>query len=502
MGMTIALLSGLLLALSMPGPNLGWLAWIALVPLFWALDEKDPKQAFRIGWLAGIVFFGALLYWLYTLWDWASAFILVGYLVLIGYLGLYWGAFSALYSLLSRRLPRWTFLIAVPALWAVLEFTRSLTRFGFPWGQVADALYLELPFVQLASITGPWGVSFLVVLTNYLLYLGMKSRQWRYPLVALLVMGVAFTWGWLEMGRSLPQGRPLHIGLVQPNIPQRIRSDPKRLNEFLSIHQRLLEEIAQEEEAHDLVILPESILPTLVLEDFQVRQVFTEWADAHDNFLLLGTFTQDAQSIYNSVVFLSPQGEVVDTYDKVQLVPFSTEYFPGVRLLDQLGLWRWFPIGRLGALTPGKGFEPLKTDLGALATPICFESIFPEISRDFVRGGAQLLITITNDAWFKNTWALPQHFAKGVFRAVENERYFVQAANTGISGIIDPTGRILLRSRIEEREVLHGVVNLRDELTLYTRWGDWFIYVGLIYLGIVVTFGLSRLRAERSHPRT
>ena len=498
--MIIALLSGLLLAFSMPGPNPGWLAWIAFVPLFWALDGKSPKQAFRIGWLAGVVFFGVLLYWLFTLWDWASAFIIVGYLVLICYLGLYWGVFGALYSFVGRRLPRWTSLIAVPALWVVLEFIRSLTRFGFPWGQAADALYLQLPFVQLASITGPWGVSFLVVMTNYLLYMGIKYRQWSYPLIASLLMGVIFLWGWIEMSRPLSEGRELYIGLVQPNIPQRVRSDPNRLNEFLALHQQLLEEITQEDEEVDLVILPESILPTLVLEDFQVRQVFTKWAETHHSSLLLGTFTRDARNIYNSVAFISPRGEVVDTYDKVQLVPFSTEYFPGIQLLDQMGISRWIPIGRLGALTPGKGFLPLSTERGRLATPICFESIFPQISRDFVRGGAQLLVTITNDAWFKNTWALPQHFAKGIYRAVENRRYFLQAANTGISGIIEPTGRILLRSQIEKQEVLRGLVNLMDGLTLYTRWGDWLIYASLIYLGIVFTFGFLRLRAERSRP--
>lgn len=484
MDMSIAPLSGLLLAFSMPGPNLGLLAWIALIPLFWALDGQAPKQAFKIGFLSGLFYFGLLLHWLYTIWDWASLFIVFGYLVLIGYLGLYWGAFSALYSLFIRLLPIWALIPAVPALWATLEFLRSLTRFGFPWGQVADALYLQLPFVQLASITGPWGVSFLVVLANFLLYLGIRHRMWRYPLMALVLVGLTFSWGSFETNRPLPPARELKISIVQPNIPQRVKSDPHRLPELLEIHQKLLDEVSQGGEGVDLVILTESILPAFVLEDPPVRGVFVGWAQAHNTPLLLGTFTQEAQDIYNSVAFISKRGEVMDTYDKVQLVPFSTEYFPGIELLRRLGLERLVPIGRLGTLTAGKGFEPLQTELGVIATPICFESIFPQISRAFVLKGASLIVTITNDAWFKRTWALPQHFAKGVFRAVENGRYFVQAANSGISGIIDPKGRILQRSAIEERAVVYGSVQLLDEQKPFTRWGDWFVYAGLFWLAL------------------
>ena len=502
--MILALLSGLLLAFSMPGPDLGWLAWIAIIPLFWSLNGKSPKQAFRISWLTGVVFFGALLYWLYTLWDWTSAFIIFGYVILIGYLGLYWGIFGALYAFLSRRLPRWMLILVVPALWAILEFARSLTRFGFPWGQAADALYQELPFVQLASITGSWGLSFLVVLTNYLLYVGIKSRQWHYPVAAIVLTGLAFFWGWSELNRPAPSGHELKISLVQPNVPQKIRSDPSRLSEFLALHQRLLEEAAEENLGNDLVILPESILPAFVVQDSSIRESFTNWAKENRSALLLGTFTQKSGRIYNSVAFISSAGDIGDIYRKVQLVPFSTEYFPGIQLLDQLGFLRFLPIGRLGALTPGQGFEPLRTELGVIATPICFESIFPQISRVFVERGAQLIITITNDAWFKNTWALEQHFAKGVFRAIENSRYFVQAANTGISGIIDPKGRIQLRSHTEEVSVLHGTVNLIAQQTLYTRYGDWFIYLCFVYLGLLAIVALVRplLPAERSRPTT
>ena len=503
MSTNLALLSGLLLALSMPGPDLGGLAWIALVPLFWALRGAGPRQGFRLGWLAGFAYFGTLLYWIYALWDWASLAILPGYLLLVGYLALYWGAFGALYRYLSGRLPPWALVSMAPALWVTLEYMRGLTRFGFPWGQAADAAYGQLPVIQLASITGIWGVSFLIVLVNVALYVGLRSRDARYPALALLLAGAIALWGWTQLERPLPDGRDLRVAIVQPNIPQRIRNDPRRLEEFSNIYQTLLAGISAEGESVELTILPESILPTFVLEDERVRGPLTSWAQANDSTLLFGTYRREPGDarVYNSAALLSPSGTTVGTYDKIQLVPFSTEYFPGIALLDQLGVTQWLPIGRLGALTPGTDFEPLKSPLGAIATPICFESIFSRISRAFVLRGAELIVTVTNDAWFKDTWALPQHFVKGVYRAVETGRYFVQAANTGISGIIDPQGRIVARTQIEERTALLGAVRLLHERTLYTRYGDWFVYFLGLIVGLIV-LGVARPGSRRTPRRT
>lgn len=482
----LAGLAGLALAFSMPGPDLGGLVWVALIPLFWALGDRDPKRAFQLGLVGGVVYFGALLYWLYTLWEWTSFALIPGYLVLVGYLGLYWGAFGALYAFLHRRLPLWALIPAVPALWVLLEYIRSLGKFGFSWGQIADALYRQLEMVQLVSITGPWGVSFLVVLVNLIIYQGIRRRRWRYPLVAALAAGLVFSWGGARLQQPLPQGEALAVSIAQPNIPQAIRSDTNRLDEFLAIYQRLLERIDRAAPHSDLVILPESILPAYVLSDPEVRGVFTGWTRTHETTMILGTYSREGDDVYNATVAISPAGDVVDTYHKNRLVPFSTEYFPGIGLVRQLGLSRWVPVGnRLGLITPGRGLKPLQTPWGPIGTPICFESIFSHITRKFVQSGAKLITTLTNDAWFKNTWALPQHFAKGVLRAVENGRYFVQAANTGVSGIVDPRGRIIERSPIQREAVLFGTVELLDGQTVYTRYGDGFVHLSLLYLAIL-----------------
>jgi apolipoprotein N-acyltransferase len=497
-----ALLAGLLFALSMPGPDLGLLAWVALVPLLWILDGRAPREAFKSGFLAGAAFFALLLHWLYTLWDWASFAIVPAYIILVGYLSLYWGVFGALFALMSRRLPLGVLIFVVPALWVGLEFLRSLTRFGFPWGQAADALYQQLPFVQISSLMGIWGVSFLVVLVNAGLALGFTRRVWHPPVVALGIAALAFSWGSWHLTQPQPEGHQLSLAILQPNIPQRIRGDPRRLEEFLDIYRKLLAEAeAKLAGSPSLMVLPESILPVGVLEDPEVLEEFSGWTGRNGIPLILGTYRYSSEQVFNSTVAISSWGEVLDTYDKVHLVPFSTEYFPAIELLKRLGLLRWIPVAtRLGLLSKGEGFEPLSTELGPLATPICFESIFPHISREFVRRGAQIIITITNDAWFKASFALPQHFAKGVFRAVENGRYFIQAANTGISGIIDPQGRIVEKTRIEERTVLYGSAKLQYAQTFYTRFGDWLPLLSLFYL-LGLNLRLLTRRGSHRWPR-
>lgn len=483
--------SGLLGALSMPGSGWGFLIWIALIPLFFALQNCAPRRAFRISFVAGAVFFAFLLYWIYTLWDWAGFSIVPGFILLVGYLAPYWGAFGTLYAWLSRRSPGWTLIIAVPALWAILEFIRALGPFGFTWGQLAQAVYQEIPIIQLASLTGVWGLSFLIVLVNYLLYLAISRRRWRYPALALVAVGLAWGWGMTQTEKPLVDKQTLRVALVQPNIPQIMHSDPSRLSEFLEKYQGLLAQI--QPGSADLVIMPESILPAYVLRDQLLLGYFAGWAREHQSDLILGSLDARPGGYYNTAALLSAQGDLLGTYDKVHLVPFSTEYFPGVDLLDRLGLWRWFPIGRLGALTPGDGFHPLQAPQERIGISICFESIFPQIGRALVRQDAELLVTITNDAWFKETWALPQHLAQGVFRAVETDRYFVQAANTGLSAIVDPHGRISASSAIAQAEVLRGTVDLRDGQTLYVRYGDWFIYLALGLLAL----GLLQIAARR-----
>lgn len=484
----LAIASEILVALSFPGFELDPLIWFSLIPLFFALEGTNYKQGFWLSALAGLGFFGILLYWVLVLWEWVGFLIVPGYVLLIAYLSLYWGAFGAIYSFFQRRLsPLWLALI-VPSLWVVLEFIRAQTRFGFPWGDLGYALYKQTALIQIASITGVWGLSFVIVLVNYLLFRALKARRLVYLAAAVAIFLFMLGFGLYAMRPKTLQSQnapEIKIAIIQPNISQRARFDRQKIEEHLQLYRRLLQQI--EGEAINLVILPESILPGYILQQPELLSPFAEFAQKNEAYLLLGTLDTEAQNAYNATALLSPQGQIVDRYHKVQLVPFG-EYVLFRDVLTKVGLEGLIREALPGDFSFGRGFKVINSDLGKIATPICFESIFPAISRKFVQKGAQLLITVTNDAWFKRTKALPQHFTKGVFRAVENRRFFVQAANTGISGVISPHGKIIVRSSIEKEQILYAEVALSDDKTIYARFGDWLVYLAAFFLSTALAY--------------
>ena len=490
----LAILSGTLTALSFPGFELDFFIWFSLVPFFFALESTNIKKSFWHSTLTGLIFFALLLYGVLVLWEWVGFLIVPGYGLLIAYLSLYWGTFGALYAFFQKRLsPLWLVFI-VPSLWIALEFIQAQTRFGFPWGDLGYALYKQTALIQIASVTGVWGVSFVIVLVNYLLFLTIKARRLAYFAVALGVFLMIAGFGWFATKSKLAENpNKIQIAIIQPNIPQRARFDRQKIEDHLWLYQRLLHET--EAKAVDLGILPESILPGYILQQPELLSPFTEFAQKNKMHLLFGTLDAQDHRVYNSTALISSQGEIVGTYDKVQLVPFG-EYVLFRDVLTNMGLAGLIREALPGDLDFGREFKVINSALGKIATPICFESIFPAISRQFVQNGAQLLITVTNDAWFKRTTVLPQHFFKGVFRAIENRRFFVQAANTGISGVISPYGQILAKSDMEQEQIIYGEVALSDYETIYTRFGDWLVYLAALFLCLATT--LAQMRQVRS----
>ncbi len=491
-------LTATLALLSMPGYSLDLAVFLAFVPFFGVLKDSTVRIGFWCGWLTGILFFGLLLHWLYTIFEWAGFFIVPAHLVLSLLLGLSWALFGAAFVWLERRYPRASFW-ALPALWVVLEYLRSLTKFGFSWGYLSDALYQRPEHLQMAAMTGTWSISFLIVLINYLLYRTLRDRRILYGALAAGLVVLNWSWGAYQLALSHPhpEDASLRIALIHSNVPQRARSDPDQLEQLHALYLQQLQSL--EELKLDLVVLPESILPTYLLRHSNLLKDYQEVAQRLALSLVVGTIDYRDGQLFNSAALITPDSRVTGIYDKVQLVPFSTEYFPLIDLLRSVGIFPWLRALPLGALSPGERWEPLHSSAGVIGTPICFESIFPNISRAFVRQGAQLLVIITNDAWFKGSAALEQHFAKAVFRAIETGRYTVQAANGGISGVIDSKGRIRAQTRLQKETVLQEEFFLQDRRTLYVSLGDWFIYLSaltLIALAIGAKIG-ARFPASR-----
>lgn len=499
----LSVLAGLLTALSSPGFNLDPLVFVSLTPLILALVHERIGGSFARSYIAGLAFFSTLLYWIFALYDWAGLLILPGYLLLVAYLSLYWGAFGALYAFLGRRLSPIAMIFAAPALWILLEFLKAQGPFGFTWGDLAYALYRRPELIQVASISGPWGISFVIVLINSLVVLGMQraleARRWRPTLLYTVAASVLLLLFWGANALLPTSGggarQDLRVAVVQSEVSQRQKRDLASLTDVMAGYQRLLSGIDRQV---DLVVMPESI--TLVAYTLQQRELlepFTAFARDRRAYVLLGVVNYRDGRYYNSAALISAAGEVGGVYDKVHLVPFG-EYIPLRSLLERLWLLGWVSEVVPGEnYMPGKSFSPIASGLGRIASPISFESIFPQISRAFTQNGAELLATVTNDAWYKGSFALPQHFAMGVFRAVENRRFFIQSSNAGLSGIISPGGQILARSPPQKAAIVYGTVSLRDELTFYVRYGDWPVYLALLYLALCMVVSCYVHHPER-----
>jgi apolipoprotein N-acyltransferase len=492
----LSLLSGILLILSFPDFDLEFLAWFALVPLFSSIEGKGPFQSFWAGFLTGVVSFLGILYWIIVaVHTYGNIPLIVSGLILlllVLYLSLFIGVFTFLIRTIQISLRFQTILFA-PVLWVSLEYVRSFLLTGFPWANLGYTQYLNLPFIQMADLTGPYGLSCVILLVNATLF--EVVRQWPkkiFPVREVVITGMILLgfliYGYLKMGavdRQMLGWPSLKIGLVQGNIDQSIKWDESFQKETLKIYERLTLKVA--EGKPDLIIWPETATPFFFQEATEYQPMVLNIPSKTNTFLLFGTpsFKIEREKInhYNSAYLASPSRQLIGIYDKIHLVPFG-EYVPFSELLFFIG-----SLGEgIGNFKSGKRITNFSIPQGKFGVLICFEIIFPDLCRRFVKEGADFLVTITNDAWFGRTAAPHQHFAIGVFRAVENRVFIARAANTGISGFIDAKGKILRQGGIFTEEAMNGTLRLSKEKTFYTLYGDVFSWLcsalSLFFLGI------------------
>jgi apolipoprotein N-acyltransferase len=481
----LSLLSGLLFILSFPRFDLEFLAWFALVPLFLSIEGKGLGRSFKLGFLAGIVAFLGTLYWIIVAVHTYGNVPLIPsgliLLLLVGYLSLFIGAFAFLTRLIQIRSGLQTILFT-PLLWVGLEYLRTYLLTGFPWASLGYSQFLNLPFIQIADITGVYGPSSVIVLVNATLFMVLRQRSKRafavkeVAFTALIIL-VLLTYGYFKMGRvarQMTQNPALKIGLVQGNIDQAVKWDKSFQTETLKTYERLSYRVAKEKP--DLIIWPETATPFFFQDAEEYRPLLLEIPKKANAFLLFGAPSYKVEkgkvTHYNSAYLVSPAGELVGKYDKIHLVPFG-EYIPMQPFLFFIG-----SLGEgIGDFKPGKEISNFSLPQGKFGVLICFEIIFPDLSRRFVRAGANFLVTITNDAWFGRTSAPYQHFSMATFRAVENRVFVARAANTGITGFIDPRGKILREGGIFTEEAMSGTIRLSSQKTFYTLYGDIFAWI-------------------------
>ena len=420
--MILAIISAILLVLSFPNFNLSFLAFIGFPPLFLAIKNKSPRRAFLVSYLCGFLFYLGTLYWLYHVTTF-------GLIILCLYLALYFGIFGFLcaFPLLQRSM------ISIPFIWIILEYFQSHLFTGFGWALLGYSQYKNLPLIQIADFSGVYGVSFVIMLINVAVYRAFK-RSFRSIVVALLVLVMVFGYGAAKL-KDKEEGEGIKISVIQGNIPQNVKWDSDATDFIMDRFTDLSRATALENPS--LIVWPETSFPGFFVSDRRLTKEVLGLARELGIPFLIGANTENGIEIFNSAVLISENGEVVDKYDKIHLVPFG-EYVP---FSDRIPVLRDLVLGEFGEFTKGEEYKvfPLKRKF---ATLICFEDIFPEMSRKFVQNGAEFLIVITNDAWYGKSGAPYQHAACSVFRAIENRVPIVRSANTGYSCFIDSRGRI------------------------------------------------------------
>lgn len=475
----LCLLSAILLILSFPNFNLWILAWFGFVPLFFVLQHVSKIKAFLLSYFTGLVFWFGIIYWLIHV-------TLPGMIVLVGYLAFYFAIFGLLTKIFLGRSSRWN-LFFVPSLWCVLEYVRSHLFTGFPWALLGYSQFLNLAVIQIADITGAWGVSFLVMMANVFIY-RLINRSFtiyylRYVFRFGLILFVVLGYGIFKLSVRAPDSASsgVKISVVQGNIPQYLKWEPRARSFIVRKYLGLSEQVLKS--GPDLIIWPEAALPVVLEEEPQYYERVQDFVREKGKPLLFGSVTSREGDFYNSALLLSGQGKLLQRYDKLHLVPFG-EYIPlrkKLRFLESL-----VPIGDF---TAGNQYTLFSLGKLKFAVLICFEDLFPDLARSFSKNGADFLVNITNDAWFGETSSPHQHLAASVLRAVEVRRYLIRAANTGVSGFIAPTGKIISLVRGKDAKAIftpgyntQSLPILKSQPTFYASCGDWFILASLVYL--------------------
>jgi apolipoprotein N-acyltransferase len=460
----LPVLSGILLSWAFPRFHWFWLAWVALVPLFWTALRANPRGAAFQFFLAGWVFHSILLQWLCANIFWAGGWAILGQQLLCMFLGLHWAAVGFAWRWLEQRHPRLTPAGMIVPLWWGMEWLMAHWFTGFGWSALGYSQGACLPIAQWAAGSSVSVISILIVLVNILLALALleppcltcmwpcsrsaclalalvlfeRMRLIRFA-TAAVVMAVILGGGSWSLSHALPRPAdpklpPLKVGLVQPSLSQEVKWDAD-FNDFTVDMMDAQTRGLAKEGPMDLVVWPEAAVPGDLAQERTLEPLRRLTRDT-GTALLTGITRNDpkARKSYNTAFLLTPQGEITGFYDKVHLAPFG-EYIPFEKWLPFL---RGIAFGGVDAGTELKLFQVGDRKVGPL---ICFEVLFPSLASELKKQGADFLAVMTNLAWFGQSNAMLQELELARFRAIETGLPLVHSANTGISGVFDGFGR-------------------------------------------------------------
>lgn len=487
------------------------------MPLLVLVCSPRMLRASLLAYTGGAVFYLGLFDWIRLVPGYTA----LHHALLAVYLGSFFAVFGLCVSLVCRRFGATVALCAAPFAWVALEYARSNMGFlALPWGLLGHSQYQNHLFLQIASICGTFGISFLIVMVNTSIAALVMSIFHRHPHTMafrhehiskrtaglLVVLSASLLLATVGLGHKVLsakiQGKPLRIALIQGNISLAAKQDPKQAAAIMNTYEALSLEAARNQP--DLIVWPENATPRSIAMDGALFTRIKWIAKESDAALLIGSSQSqkfnvkhsDRSRFYNSAFLISPtdDGQSPQRYDKLRLFPFG-EYLPHPKTIP----WEMIGITAVKPFIAGREFTLFNTNETTFAVTICWENLLPDLVRKFVNKGAKFIINLTNEAWFGEDAAPEQFLSMSVLRAVENGVYIARCANTGISCIIDSCGRVLDRVRDKQgkdvfvRGVLTGEVVPLSSNTLYTRYGDWFPWLCVFAsVGVILASALSR----------
>ncbi len=497
--LALTALSGLLLAAALPRLDCGWLAWAGLVPFLTLFPFRSKRAAFAHGLLLGACFLGTMSTWIIVFAGHiiGPALSTLGWVLVTAYQAFYLGVWALGAQWLRTRPSPWAFRLGVPALWSVVEWWRQSGTLALGWGDLAYTQHLALPLLQVTKLTGIWGLAFLLVLVNVALAEAWRERRaGAFAGAAAGLVAAALVYGGVTLRTE--HLRPTFVAAaLQGDIVQDVPQGPAYAARVMQTFGGQSQEAAAHGAA--LVVWPETAFPGYLLNDEETRRRVQRQAYRAHQAMVIGGGEYDAalHKSANSLFLLDAHGNITGSYRKRQLVPFG-EFVPGVArfpFLEALHVTH-------SDMKPGEDEQLLLDggpDVGPLGAAICFESSYPRFLREQVARGAGLLVVSTDDAWFGRTAAARQHSAIAAVRAAETDRYLVRSAATGVSQVIDPSGRVIAEAGLFQPAVVWGRVESRQTVTPYVRWGDWFVgFCALLLAGVTLLPGKAGLGREEA----
>ncbi|MCX6557933.1 MAG: apolipoprotein N-acyltransferase [Candidatus Aminicenantes bacterium] len=481
--------------LAFPKAQIAFLAFGFLIPLLLLSEKQTKGRTFLIFFSSAFLYNLIILYWIPRVMvqygGTTVALGITGLVCLVAFLSLFPGLAGVLIRQRIARGAGWWPVAWIPAIWVGKDLVIEKIISGFPWCLAGYSQYKNTYFIQVAEIGGIHLISFLIIVVNVLLYNFLKTKNRKFLLALLLAFLVIYGSGFWLLHQHDQSSRAIswhRAGIIQPN------SNHDLVFNSMTIHKTLDELFAAsailKEQGAELVVWPEFTVPIYPLQNSNYQMRFTAFSERVVPLLAGFTDFQNFDNAFNSVMLF--KGGTVEKYDKFHLTPFG-EYVLFRR-------WLFFVkkiTDQIGDFTPGKTLHNLNFAGHWLATPICYEIIFPELTRTLVARGAELIVTISNDSWFGKSSALYQHLAMAVFRSIENRRFLLRSTSNGISALVDPAGRIIYQSPLHQPDRFLVSFQYLKHKTFFTRCGYLFPYLCFIlilldWLGMIIKKTIKR----------